>query len=645
MRTAVFFGLVAIAGCQQAAPAAAPAPPPSSPSRAVSRPAPPFEIVSVEPPSWWAHHSIDPVRLLVRGRGLSGALLEVDGGVSVSRVSVNPAGTALFADVAIGDARPGRHRLRVVKAGSAVERAWEVLPPVERRGRFAGFSPDDVVYLLMPDRFADGDRSNDDPEVSRGLYDRARGRYYHGGDFQGVIDRLPYLKDLGVTAIWMTPIYDNSNRLNEREKYDGQAVTDFHGYGAVDYYGVEEHFGDLAKLRELVDRAHAAGIKVIQDQVTNHVGPEHPWANDPPTPDWLHGTPEHHLMIQYDAHAVADPNGDAAEKKRVLDGWFVNLLPDVAQESEEAARYETQNTLWWIGIAGFDGVRQDTLPYVPRAFWSRWTKAIRREFPDVRVVGEANDKDPKLVSFFQGGKARFDGVDSGIDTVFDFPLVYPLRRVFAEGRPMKELAKALEEDVLYVDPSVLVTFAGLHDMKRFMNEPGATTKGLALAQTFLLTARGTPMIYYGDEIGMPGGDDPDNRRDFPGGFPGDARDAFTDAGRAPEEQALFTHVRKVIRVRKDLEPLRRGRMIVLAAGERTIAYARVVVAPAPAPGVIVVINAGDAPESVTFDASRAQLAPGSALVDRLQSAPDVRLTGATLTVRLPAKTAAIYAPK
>jgi hypothetical protein len=257
----------------------------------------PPEVVKVEPPSWWPGHSIDPVRLLVRGRNLAGAEATSAGpGLKTGPVRVNAAGTYLFLDVTIHPGTtPGPRTIGIrTPAGTAVI-PIEILAPLPRRGRFQGFSPDDVIYLLMPDRFANADPSNDDPAVSRGLIDRTKGRFYHGGDLRGVIERLPYLKDLGVTAIWLNPWYDNVNHRNERETYDGQAITDYHGYGAVDFYAVEERLGDLATLREMVDRAHEAGIKVIQDQVANHSGPYHPWVADSPTPTWYYGTQAEHL--------------------------------------------------------------------------------------------------------------------------------------------------------------------------------------------------------------------------------------------------------------------------------------------------------------------------------------------------------------
>jgi glycosidase len=532
-------------------------------------------------------------------------------------------------------AAPGLRRLHLSTPGGATDVPFEVRAPLPRDGRFQGFSPDDVVYLIMPDRFADGEPSNDDPPVSRGMYDRTRARYYHGGDLQGVIDHLPYLKDLGVTAVWLTPVYDNVNHLDQREPYDGAAITDYHGYGAVDFYAVDEHLGDLAAFRALVDRAHAAGLKVIQDQVANHTGPYHPWVADPPTPTWFHGTVERHLKNTWQTWTVPDPHATADAQRETLDGWFVDILPDLNQDDPDVSRYLVQNALWWVGMTGLDAIRQDTLPYVPRRFWSEWSAALHREYPRLTLLGEMFDGDPAMVSFFQGGVSR-DGVDTGIDTLFDFPSYYPLRRAFIEGKPLRDLAVLLAHDRLYPDASVLVTHAGLHDVSRFMGEAGATVAGRALADTFLLTARGTPLIYYGDEIGMPGGGDPDNRRDFPGGFAGDARNAFTAGGRTPEEAAIFDNLRRLARLRSELAPLRRGRMLTLAAGEQDWVYARVLGDQA----VVVVLNNAAAPANVDVPVAAAGWRDGLAVVDRLGGA-GARVEGGRLRVSLPPRAAAI----
>ncbi len=398
----------------------------------------PPQITKIEPPNWWLGHSINPVRLLIRGSNLTGARVETEtAGLKASRMRVNAAGTYLFADLEIGPRVPAcKHELRIQSEAGAATAPFEILLPLPAQGRFQGFDSDDVIYLLMPDRFSNGDASNDDPAESKGLLDRKMTRYYHGGDLQGVIDRLPYLQELGVTAIWMNPIYDNVDHLNQREIYDAGPITDYHGYGAVDFYSVEEHLGDVAKLRELVEAAHQRGIKIIQDQVANHSGPYHPWVQDSPTPSWYNGTEADHIANNWQIWTLADPNSPPEVQKPTLDGWFINILPDLNQNDDEAARYIIQNTLWWIGISGLDGIRQDTLPYVPRDFWYRWRRAIDREYPRFTVVGEMWDGSPHLVAFFQGGRTRFDGVDSGIESLFDFPLFYAVRGAFIEKKPI-----------------------------------------------------------------------------------------------------------------------------------------------------------------------------------------------------------------
>jgi glycosidase len=603
----------------------------------------PPTVAKVEPPSWWPGHSIDPVRLLVRGTSLAGATVSATGpGLGAGPVEVNERGTYAFFDVEIDPhAAPGPRTITLKTSGGTVGVPFELLAPLPREGRFQGFSPDDVVYLIMPDRFANGDPSNDDPAKSKGLLDRTRPRYYHGGDLRGVIEKLPYLKDLGVTALWLNPWYDNVDHLNRRETYDGQPITDYHGYGAVDFYGVEEHFGDLATLRELVDRAHAAGIKVIQDQVANHSGPYHPWVTDSPTPTWYYGTRAKHLANTWQTWTLQDPGATPEVQKATLEGWFIDILPDLDQDDPETARYEIQNTLWWIGVTGIDGVRQDTLPYVHRRFWREWMAAIKREYPRLTVVGELLDGDPALVSFFQGGVARFDGIDSGVDTLFDFPLYFAIRDAFARNGSLRDCARMLARDHLYRDPSVLVTLLGLHDVPRFMSETGATPAALQRAFTFLLTARGTPLVYYGDEIALPGGGDPDNRRDFPGGFPGDGRSAFEAAGRTADEQAVFARVKALLRLRHETPALRRGATRNLHVADKVWVYARVTDGSKPA---LVAFNTGGADETLDLAAAPAGLGEGARLTDRLGSGLTAAVEGGRLRLTLPAGVSAVLLP-
>ncbi|MFN2511180.1 MAG: alpha-amylase family glycosyl hydrolase [Pyrinomonadaceae bacterium] len=603
-----------------------------------------LKVSKVEPQSWWKGSSLNPIRIMIRGSDLKGARVTTVGhGLSVVGLpKVNERGSYLFVDLAIApNAKPGKRRLLIHTSGKFAYASFEILPTLNHTGTFQGFTPDDVMYLIMIDRFADGDPSNNDPPRSRGIYDRENKFAYHGGDLQGIIDRLPYLKELGVTALWLTPWYDNYDSLNQIEHKEGKPSTGFHGYNPQDFYAVEEHFGTLQKLQQLVAAAHQSGMKVIQDQVVNHTGPYHPWIDDPPTPTWFNGTKERHLKNVFQTWVLHDPRPVEQLKRETMEGWFLDFLPDLNQHDKEVERYLIQNTLWWIGITGLDGMRMDTWQYVPNSFWQKWTAAIKREFPKFKVVGEVKDGDVVHTSFFQGGRVRFDGVDSGLDSLLDFPLFYPIRHAFAAGKPLDAIPKILAADYLYTDSEILVTLLGGHDDGRFMSEKGATIAGLKLANTFLLTTRGVPQLYYGDEIAMTGPDEPTTRKDFPGGFPGDNRNAFTRDGRTNEEQEIFEHIKTLTRLRGELEPLRRGRLINLHVSDQQYAYAR----SSKGGTVVTVINNDIKPAQIEFDVSPLKLANGVVLIDRLGVIEEVRASDGRLRVVMLERSAAILVPR
>ncbi len=633
---------VAFVSLVATAPAAAQAPASRAVARATSpagTPGPPT-VTKVEPPNWWANHSIDPVRLLVRGTNLHGARVTTSApGITLGPVSVNARGSYLFVDVAIAaDAAAGPKPITVTTPAGSATIPFAVSEALPRAGRFQGFDEDDVIYLIMPDRFVNADAATDDPAKSPGLLDRGKTRFYHGGDLRGVIEKLPYLKDLGVTALWLNPWYDNNDRVNTKERYDNQDITDYHGFGAVDFYGVEERLGDMATLQELVAKAQALGIKIVQDQVANHTGPFHPWVQDPPTPTWFNGTEASHLANAFQTHLLMDPKSPPSVRRATLDGWFIDILPDLNQSDPEQHRYWIQNSLWWVGMTGMDGIRQDTVPYVPRWYWRNWMAALKREYPHITVVGEVLDGSAPFVSFFQGGRAQWDGVDSGLDTLFDYPLFYGIRAAFAQGKSIREAVNVLHQDWLYPAPHKLVTLLGSHDVPRFMGEPGATVEGLMLGTTFLFTVRGIPQWYYGDEIALPGGGDPDNRRMIPGGSPGDARNAFEERGRTPDEQRVFAHVRTMMRLRADLEPLRRGRHVHLAIGEQTYAFAR----ESDAGTVLVALNNGSTAQTFDVDVRATRLGDGATLADRLGGGGALSVQGGKVRVTLPARSGAVF---
>jgi glycosidase len=582
-------------------------------------------VSKVEPPNWWANHSINPVRILVRGAHLAGARANC-APLVCGAVTVNAAGTYALLDVRIAPTtKPGDYPITLTTAQGSAKAPFTVSAQLPTMGRFQGFSNNDVIYLIMPDRFANGDTTNDRTSKSPAILDRTKKRWYHGGDLAGVRKQLPYLKSLGITAVWMTPVYDQNDGEDTKEVYDGQTSTGYHGYGAIDFYNVDEHLGTLRELRALTDEAHALGIKLVMDMVANHTGPYHPWVKDAPTPTWFHGTEAQHPNNDWQTWTLRDKAANPAMTKTVLDGWFVNILPDLNQDDPEVAKYIIQNTLWWAGVSGIDAIRQDTWQYVPVKFWRDWMAAIKKQYPKMNVVGEVLDGDPAHIAYFEGTHVTPEGVKTGVDYMFDFPMHFVMREAFARGGSLREVVKMLSRDFLYTNPNAMVTLLGLHDEPRFMGERGATIAGLKLAYTLLLTNRGTPMLYYGDEIAMPGGGDPDNRRDFPGGWPGDPVNAFTAAGRTPDQQSVWTHVQTLLQLRAKTPALRTGKIEHLLATEQQFVYRR--------GNVVVAINNANTPATVTLPVS----ATGTDVLKTCAAT-----SGAALTI--PARSSCVFVP-
>lgn len=601
----------------------------------------PVSIDKVEPPSWWAGHTVNPVRLLIRGQNLKGVKVSPPPGgkFKVSGERLNDAGTYLFADLHIDpSARPGDYKFNVRKGTGTDDFTFRINQPLDPATHFKGITNDDVIYLIMPDRFADGDRSNNAPaDAPPEANDRRNPRAWHGGDLRGIIDRLPYLKELGVTAVWMTPWYDNWNGVNRCDK-PWCPNTYYHGYHAVDYYAVEDRFGTFETLRELVEKAHALDIKIIQDQVANHVGSQHEWVRNAPLPDWFHGTLANHVRNPFRGDLLLSPHAPVEARRPTLDGWFSDDLPDMNQEQAEVARYEIQNSLWWVGVTGIDGIRQDTVQYMPRFFIRDLNAALDRQYPSMWMVGEAWNEDPVHTSFFIGGHKGWDGIDTQMDAVFDFPAWDVSRNVFTGKIPVAALRYVLRADSLYPDPSRLVTMANNHDTRRFMSLPGATLEGAMLHLAYIVTIRGTPQLYAGEEIAMEGGDDPDNRRDFPGGFAGDARDAFTKAGRTAAEQRMYEWTRDLLRLRREHRALRRGVQLDLHFDDDSYAYAR----RDAQETIVVILNRAAASKELTIPASYLDLRDGARLEPLFGVTDRPAVAAGSLKLTVPARSAVFY---
>lgn len=587
-------------------------------------------VHKVDPPNWWVNYTPE-LTLLLTGEKLNGARVESPTkGLTALSSEASANGHYLFVHLQLSSRLPaGTVSLRVTTSAGATTVQLPLLARADSRGRFEGFSRDDVIYLIMPDRFADGDPSNDQPAGSTGVYDRNQPKTYHGGDLRGIRQHLDYFHDLGVTTLWLTPVWKNTD-------------SDYHGYHVVDFYALDDHMGSMQEYQALVADAHRLGMKVLIDYVVNHTGPHHLWANDPPTPTWFHGTPAHHLEPSYNFSGLVDPHASPRQYLATLDGWFAGKLPDLNPDDPELSLYLAQNAMWWTESAQLDGFRLDTFPYSSRQFWSGWHERLRQVYPRIVYpqiidVGEVADGDSTITSFFAGGRSQFDGIDSGLATVFDFPLCYALRDVVIKGASMQKIVDVLQHDELYPHPETLVTFIGNHDDRRFVSEEGSSPAKLKAALSLLLTLRGIPQIYSGDEIAMPGGDDPDNRRDFPGGFPGDPRNAFTASGRTPEQQDVFAYVQSLLALRKAYPALRTGKQWHIGWDESYYAFLREL----PEEELLVVYNNSSSSRELKIPLADTPLARAQRLQPIFGGIP-AEITAGELSVTLASHTLAVF---
>lgn len=538
-------------------------------------------ISKVEPPSWWVNLTPD-VMVLLTGKNLQATHISCNlPEVVVSRSESTAAGHYLLVWLHLSpDLKSGTTICRVTTLHGQTNFEFPLAARKAILGRNQGLTQDDVVYLIMPDRFANGDPINDEPAEFPGTHDRTKARAYHGGDLRGVREHLYYLRDLGITTIWLTPILKNG------------AAADYHGYGAIDLYAVDPHLGTLQDYQDLVEAAHRQHMKVFFDVVPNHVGPLNPWVKNPPQPDWFHGDAAHHLssapplngafygrLSKKEAtndlfEALADPHTPSQMRRNLTDGWFLNTLPDLNTENPTVVQFLVQNSIWWAEMTGLDGYRIDTFPYVSRQFWEQWHSGLRKIYPRLTTIGEVFHPDPTITSFYQGGRKGWDGIDTQLTALFDFPLYFTLRDVLLQGAPVGRIPNVLRQDSLYPHPEYLLPFLANHDTVRFTSLPNASPAKLKLAFGLVLTLRGIPELYYGDEIGMTGGADPDNRRDFPGGWHDDPRNAFTKEGRTPEQQEAFQNVSELLLIRQAHPALRGGMLWDLFADDTSFVFVR-----------------------------------------------------------------------
>jgi neopullulanase len=488
----------------------------------------PINIDRIEPANWWTGFNEPDVQLLVYGENVRSAEVTVDyPGVTIEKVTLVENPNYQFITLRIDEeAEPGMVALQFQRGRYNYTHDFELLERSSETNRNRGFDSSDVIYLLMPDRFANGNASNDEvPGMLEGV-NRQNPNARHGGDLQGVIDNLEYIKDLGMTAVWFTPIFENDMP---------PSYGAYHGYAATDMYRVDRRFGSNDTYLELINKAHGMGMKVIMDMIHNHVGTEHWFVKDAPTSDWVHDLSEVGTT-NFRTSTVMDPYASDYDFNSTVQGWFVTDMPDLDQRNELVANYLIQNTIWWIEYSGIDGIRMDTHPYPYKEYMAQWAERVLDEFPNFNIVGEAWMPNTPATAYWQSGFPSPDGYESHLPSVTDFPLYSSITSGLNQqpgwDTGISQLYFTLSQDFLFPDANRNVIFPGNHDLDRIYSVMGEDFNKFKLAISFLLTTRGIPQLYYGDEILMTGGG-PDGlkRKDFPGGWPGDPINAFTENGR------------------------------------------------------------------------------------------------------------------
>ncbi len=514
-------------------------------------------VPRVEPLNWWTGMQSPELELLVYDRNVAAYTnAEVAyPGVRVVYVQREANPNYLFIGLQIGPgAAPGSFPITLTGEDSSRTIDYALLPhPRNTQGR-SKLSQADFMYLIMPDRFANGDPTND---TVAGMAQTGTNRnkifFRHGGDLAGVAQHLDYLQDLGVTALWLNPVLEND-----------QPYESYHGYAITDHYRIDRRFGSNEAYRRLVEAAHQRGIKVIMDVIFNHVGDRHYQILDLPSTDWIHQWPEY-TQTTYRATTLLDPHVSDYDRRRMTDGWFDKHMPDLNQQNPHLARYLIQNSLWWTLYSGQDGFRIDTYSYPDPNFMAEWNRRLLEESPDLGIFGETWVHGPAVQAYFAGGRGIHQDFDTHLPGVTDFQLYYAIHEAlntepgWTDG--VLRLYYTLAQDYLYAKPENNVTFLDNHDIARLFTSLGQDTTKMKSALTLLLTLRGIPMITYGTELafeGSGGGFGEGGRIDFRGGFAGDTATLFDAGNRTATESAIFRHLRDLAHYRKTSKALTEG---------------------------------------------------------------------------------------
>lgn len=509
-----------------------------------------LKIDKVEPPNWWTNHTYNKVQILVYGENLDSASVEIDSEyLNVKSVFHPENSNYLFVDVLIDSmAKAGKYSFKIKNGFGSEKFNYLLFDREDLSNKHNGFSNEDVVYLIFPDRFVNGNTSNDFLANETEYFEFGAENGRHGGDIEGIISKLDYLKDLGITTIWSTPLTDNNMYMS------------YHGYAATDLYKIDPRHGSNELYKMFVELSHEKGLKVILDHVANHIGSNHEWINNYPTETWINGTPNNHLPAEHDKVAYVDIHaGDKSITNANL-GWFVDTMPDLNQADPFMAKYIIQNTIWWIEYSGIDGIREDTYPYANQRFMSEWAKEILKHYPKFNIVGEVWKGEPSILAKFQTNSYFPKEFDSNLPVVTDFAFTDVVMNYLSGKENINSVYELFGQDFVYSNPNDLLVFFDNHDTDRGMYAAKWNLHKYKVGLTLVLTTRGIPQLFYGSEIGLDGGGHHDRiRGEFPGGF-NDEPNAFTKAGRNENQNIVFDFTKKLLKLRKENSALRSGEL-------------------------------------------------------------------------------------
>lgn len=530
------------------------------------------QIDRVEPPFWWSDMNLSEIQIMFYGKNINQNEITVSNGLTIKSVQKTENPNYLFVTIDTKNIAAQEFVFTFKNGKKSFTQSYSLKTRRENSKFRKSYDSSDVIYLIMPDRFANGNPNNDNSKSTKEISNRSLPGGRHGGDIEGLIKNLDYIEELGATAIWPTPLCE-----------DNDEAYSYHGYAQSDVYKIDPRYGTNEDYVKLSAELHRRGMKNIMDYVTNHWGWKHWMYNDLPTYNWIHQFPGY-SQSNYRMTTQFDKNASKIDSKQCMDGWFVPSMPDLNQSNPMVLNYLIQNAIWWIEYADLDGFRVDTYSYNDKEGISKWTKAITDEYPHFNIVGEVWMHDQAQMSYWQKDSkiGAIQSYNSNLPSVMDFTLHDAIGNVFNEDRQswdrgMIQVYDNFANDFLYPNPNNLLVFAENHDTGRFNEIYKSDFKKYQMAMTLIATVRGIPQLYYGSEIGMKGDKgkgDADIRRDFPGGWNGDTNNAFTKEGRTAEQQKFFEFSSKLFTWRKSKEVIHSGKMTHYVPDNNVYVYFR-----------------------------------------------------------------------